>query len=266
MAECGLLNLASCITDKFFQYLLDILNAPIKPFLTLIKNLLSEPINISLFSGLWASIIYIISMFYGFLFLYSGFNFMVSGYDAVKRENAKSWLRNVVIMIILIQASYFIYELAIELSAIMTTTILSLMNNNLFLIMFDPQLIFILVYIPVLFLTVLILIIRYVVVAIGVVFFPIAIFLYFIPPLRSWGSWILNILGINIFVTFFDALVLIGFSQLLSAPVFMGSNILVMIATFLFIDILTLFLMFFSLIKSGVNFATKVGAVIAKFA
>lgn len=266
MAECGLLNLASCITEKFFQFLLDILNAPIKPFLSLIKSLLSEPINISLFSGLWASIVYIIAMFYGFLFLYSGFNFMISGYDAVKRENAKSWLRNVLIMIILIQASFFLYELAIELSAIMTTTILSMMGSGLFLLTFDPQLIFIIVYIPVLFLTALILIIRYVVVAIGVVFLPIAIFLYFIPPLRSWGSWILNILGINIFVTFFDALILIGFSKLLSLSVFGGMNIMVMIAAFLFIDILTLFLMFFSLLRSGVNFATKIGAVIAKFA
>src|SRR3989344_3264940 len=105
MAECGLLNLAVCLPEKFFQYIANVINAPVKPLLGLIKTLLSEPTNLQLFVGVWAIILYIISMFYGFLIIYSGFNLIISGYDSRKRERAKDWLRNIIIMIILIQCS-----------------------------------------------------------------------------------------------------------------------------------------------------------------
>lgn len=273
MAECGLLNLASCIPEKLFQYFTNIVNAPIKPLLNLVQGLLSEPININLFGSVWAIIVYMISMFYSFLFIYSGFNFMISGYDAHKRENAKSWLRNTIIMIILIQASFFIYELAIELSSSLTTATLTLVDKNFFLLTFDNivnialQFIFIVLYLVTLLLTSLVLITRYVVVAIGVVLFPLAIFFYFLPPLREYGSLIMNFLGVNIFITFIDAVILIGFSKLLNVGIFGDMKILVVIAGLLFIDILMLFMMFFSILKaafSALSSYTRIAGVIAK--
>ena len=59
--SCGLTNLASCIPEKIYEYTLSIINAPLQPFLTLTKNLLSEPINLESFIPLWAIIVYIIS-------------------------------------------------------------------------------------------------------------------------------------------------------------------------------------------------------------
>ena len=263
MAECGLLNLAVCLPEKFFQYIVGIINAPIKPLLSLTKNLLSEPINLHLFVNFWAIIIYMLSMFYGFLIIYSGFNFIISGYDSKKREEAKAWLRNILIMIILVQSSFFIYELAIELSSIMTTTTLSLIDYNFFLLTFDNianmalELVFIILYFAVLLLTVLILIIRYAMVATGVLLFPLGIFFYFIAPLRPYGSFIINLLGILVFVTFLDAVILIGFSKLLSVGIFSNFKILVVIAGFLIIDTLMLFLMFFSVVKGALNIYRK---------
>src|SRR3990167_10074547 len=186
MAECGLLNLASCLPEKFFEYLTTLLNTPLQPLLSLTKDLLSTPVDLSLFSSLWAIMVYVLSMFYAFLIIYSGFTFIISGYDARKRENAKEWLRNIIIMIILVQASYFIYELIIELSSIMSSTTLSLIDNNFFLLTIDNtiniglQLIFTLLYIVSLLLTIVFLVIRYVIVAVGVVLFPLGIFCYFI--------------------------------------------------------------------------------------
>ena len=100
MTECGLTDLAICLPQKFFEFLLSILNAPLQPLLDLTKNLLTEPVNISLFYSLWAVIIYVISLFYGLFMLFAGFNFLISGYEASKRENAKMWFRNVILMII----------------------------------------------------------------------------------------------------------------------------------------------------------------------
>src|SRR3989338_6004488 len=271
MASCGLLNLASCLPEAFFNYIASFLNAPLQPLLDLAKNLISLPVNIQLFAGLWAIIIYVLSMFYALLLIYVGFQFIISGYDPQKRENAKAWLRNIVIMIVLIQSSFFIYDLAIQVSAVMTSTTLSLINNNFFLLTIDNisnvalEIIFFMLYIIVLLCAVLILIIRYGIVAIGVVLFPIAIFFYFIQPLRSYGILILNFLGICMFTTFLDAIILTGFSKLVEISLFANIKILVMISAFGLINLIMLFLMFFSMFKASMNLGTKIAAVAATF-
>ena len=101
--SCGLPNLATCIPQKFFEFVLDMFNAPLQPFLSLTKNLLSEPVNIQNFISLWAIIIYVLSIFYGLFIVLAGFNFMVSGYSAEKRERAKEWLKSIILMIIFVQ-------------------------------------------------------------------------------------------------------------------------------------------------------------------
>src|SRR3989344_7884531 len=111
MPSCTLTNLGTCLVQNFFEFILNILNAPIQPFLQMTLNLLSAEVNLSLFFSMWVIVIYCISMFYALLLVGTGFNFVISGYDSEKRENAKQWLRNIVIMVILIQASFFIYQL-----------------------------------------------------------------------------------------------------------------------------------------------------------
>ena len=51
--ECGLLNLASCIPQKIYEFFIGIINAPISPLLNLTKSLLTEPVKLSLFSPLY---------------------------------------------------------------------------------------------------------------------------------------------------------------------------------------------------------------------
>ena len=270
MADCGLLDLATCLPEKLAEYLATILNAPLQPLLYMVKGLLSAPIQIQLFASLWAIIIYVLSMFYALLIIHAGFTFMVSGYDAAKREQAKEWLKNIIIMIVLLQASFFIYELVIELSSVMTSTTLSLVNPNFFLLTLDNftniglEILFLVFYILALFVTSIMLTIRYVIVAVGVVLLPLGIFSYFISPLKPYGILVLNFLGIAIFITFLDAIMLIGFSQVVTIPLFANFKILVMIAAFLVINLMMFFLMFFSIIKAALNLGTKVAAFAAK--
>jgi hypothetical protein len=203
-------------------------------------------------------------MFYALLLLGSGFNFMISGYDSAKREKAKTWLRNVLIMIVLVQASFFIYQLAIELSASATSAMLTLINQNFFLIGLNSisdlgmAIFFGLFYLCTLIVTSLVLVIRYAFVAIGVVLFPIGIFLYFMPALKQYGSLILNFLGIAIFVTIFDAILLAGFSQLVTLPVFENMRIIVVIAAFGIITVVMILLFFFGIVKSAFSVYNEV--------
>jgi len=269
MVECGILDLASCLPEKLMQYTLSILNASLQPFLTLTRNLLTEPIRVDLFVYFWIIIIYMLSMFYAFLIIYSGLQFITSGYDASKRDKAKEWLKNIVIMIVLVQASFFIYQLFIDLSSVMTTATLSLMDNNFFSLTADNlldvgmQFLFSTLYSITLLSTSLILVVRYAIVAVGVILFPIGIFFYFIEPLKPYGVLLLHFLGICIFITFLDAVILIGFSQLTTLPIFTNFKVLIMIAGFFTINIMMFFLMFFSIIKAGFSLGGKIATTIA---
>lgn len=271
MAECGLLDIG-CLPELFFGYIAHILNLTIQPLLNLTKGLLSANVNLSLFFSLWIIMVYVLSMFYAILIIYSGFQFITSGYDAHKREKAKEWLKNVVIMIILVQSSFFLYELMIQISSVMTSTMLSLIDGNFFLITVDNipnvglELVFYSLYIFMLLFTSLFLIVRYGIVAMGVVLFPISIFLYFIEPLKSYGLFILNFLGVAVFVTFFDAIILVVFSELVKIGLFANIKILIMISAFWMMDIFMFLFMFLSLIKAGLSAGTKVYSIASKFA
>lgn len=267
--DCGLLNLATCIPQKIFDYILNLLIDPLAPFLALIKSLLTEPVNINLFAPLWAIIVYMLSLFYGLLLLYSGFNFILSGYDAAKREKAKEWLRNILIMVVLVQASFFIYSLVIDLNSLMTAGVMGLIDQNFFRLTTDNiinaglQFFFTLMYLIVLLIAGIILTLRYLIVSAGVVFLPIGIFLYFIPPLRSYGKFVLNFFGTAIFLTFIDSILLLVCSKLTEIDLFSNFKILVMISAFALINLVMIYFMFFSALKAIFNFGKKVVVPVA---
>jgi hypothetical protein len=257
--DCGLLNLATCIPQKLYDFIINLINAPIQPLLDLTKSLITEPVNLSAFGSIWAIVMYILSMFYGLLLLYTGFNFMISGYDVVKRENAKMWFKNILIMIVLVQMSYFIYATFIDITSLMTSGIINMVDSKFFLLTADNvvniglELFLGFFYVLTLIGTVLLLTLRYIIVAIGVVLIPIGIFLYFIPPLNSYGKLIINFLGIIISVTFFDSLILLAGAKIVEIPVFENFKILVMITCFSIVNLLMFYLMLFSLIKSALK-------------
>ncbi len=270
--ECGLLNLATCIPQKIYDFFLNILNSPLDPLLSLIKSLLTEPVNLRLYSPVWAIIIYVLSLFYGLLLLYSGFNFILSGYDVVKREKAKEWFRNIIIMIVLVQTSFFIYSLVIDLNSLLTAGVIGLIDQNFFRLTADNiiniglQFFFTITYVLILFIAAIVLTLRYILVASGVVFIPIGIFLYFIPPLKSYGKALINFFGICIFISFFDSLIFLVCSKLLDVPIFDNYKILIMITAFIIANLLMLYFMIFSLFKAVFNFGSKIIAPIVMVA
>ncbi len=243
---------------------LEIVNAPVKPLLSFIKILLGESVNTSIFKSLWSIIVYVLSFFFSLSLVFCSFNFMISGHDVEKREKAKDWLKNTLILIVLLPSSYWIYSLILEFSAGLTGFVINLIRPEFFLITANNigdaslSLALTLPYLIILMLTSVVLIVRYALISIGVVLFPTGLFLYFIPPLRSYGSFIINFLMINIFVGFFNALLLLAFYKLIELPVFGSLKILVVISGFFVIDIITLFAMIFSLLKAAFSIGKNV--------
>jgi len=255
--KCGLTNLAVCIPQKFYEYTLSVVNAPLQPFLDLTKSLLSEPVNIENFLPLWAIIIYIISMFYGLFILIAGFNLVISGYSAEKREKAKMWLKNVVLMVFFVQASYLLYSIILELSSSLTAGVLNLVDEQFFLLTVDNitniglQIMLAVPYLLSLAVSIVLLALRYLLVAVGVVFFPIGLFLNFIPPLKSYGKLIINILAIIIFLPFVNSLMLLAASMLVEIPVFENFKALIMTASFSLINLSMILLLAFAVAKAA---------------
>jgi len=257
MTECGITNLASCIPEKFYEYTLNLINAPLKPLLNLTKGLLTEPVNVEIFKHFWMIMVYIISIFYSLYFLIAGFNFLIAGFDVGRKENAKQWLKNTLLMIFFVQASYFLYTAILELSSLLSAGTINMINPDFFLITIDNlvnislEMLFGLFYALTLMTTDVLLGLRYIIVSSGVVLFPLGLFLYFTLPLRTYGKLILNVLMVAVFLPFIQSLMLLCASMLLEIPIFSNFKILVMISAFTLLNLTMLFLIIFAIIKSA---------------
>ena len=248
---CLLTNLAECLPA--------IVNMPLATLLTFIKALVAEPINIGGIKKIWHISTYILSSLSGLIFAYCGIKLIVSGYNPSTRYQIKELLKDFIIAIILIQSSFFIYSLLLDLSSGLTASILNLVDNEFFLFTLDSfddiamEFFYGLSYLSTLSFTALILILRYLIVASGVALFPIGIFLYIFPSLRNYGKAIISFLVINIFMPIFASLVILIGSYLLEISFFESNKMFLMIGTFILADILIFYFLFSALIKSSVS-------------
>ena len=137
MSSCGITNLGSCLVEKLFEFIIYLLNLPIRSLLAMINNLMIEPVNINIFASTWSIIVYMLSLFYGLLLLFVGFRFLVSGNSPEQREKAKKNLTNTIIMMVLIQISFFLYSLVLEIVASMTAIIYNSIPESFFLVNLD---------------------------------------------------------------------------------------------------------------------------------
>ena len=175
-------------------------------------------------------------------------------------------------MIVLIQASYFLYSLIVDVQSLMTAGIMNLIDDRFFLVTADNlinmglQFFFAISYAFTILITILLLTFRYIIVAAGVIFIPIGIFCYFIPPLKEYGVLIFNFLGTTIFTAFFTSLIFLVCSQLIEIDIFRDFKILIMISAFGIANLLMLYFMFFSAIKSAAKTADNASATFASVA
>ncbi len=264
---CDITNIGECIAQALFQFVLDLLNLASKPFLDLIKKFLTEPVSISAFADIWGIIVYILSMFYGLFLVWIGLKFIISGESPEEREKAKSDLKNIIIMMILVQGSYYLYDLFLTISASLTKTVFNMIPNSFFRLTLESisnfgfDLIFGISYILHLIAVLTFLLLRYIFVSAGVILFAIGIFFYFIPFLNQYGKLILNSLGVLIFLPFFYSLVFLIGSKLAELDQFSNIKTLIMVGTLDLIILFTLLILLFVIVKA----ATKIRTVAKMF-
>ena len=182
----------------------------INPFLSAIKTfILSNPNPLDLFDH-WKLIVSVISAFYILLFLVAGLKFVLGAYDVGQREEAKVWFKNALFLVIVLNASYLLYSILLDLgsgvslvfwdakfeSLFSFEAIESLNLFSLYYLAFSSSLLWFTLFM------------RYALLLIGVVIFPLGLFLFFIPPMKTYGSAILNIFGSAVFIQLIDTITL----------------------------------------------------------
>ena len=253
---CGIDNLGLCLVDALTNGFLGFLSLASAPFLGLIKQFLTENIGINAFLDIWATIVYILSMFYGLFLIWIGLNFIVSGESPEKREKAKSNLKDTIIMMVLIQGSYSLYQLFLGISSALTNVIFSMISTNFFTLPLGSfyntgfDLFFGIAYVLHLVVVLILVLLRYLFVSFGVVFFPIGIFFYFISPLNKYGKLILNALGVLVFLPFFYSLMFLIGSRLSELSQFSELKSLIMVGALDMIILSTFLLMLFVIVKA----------------
>lgn len=257
--ECGLANLSSCIPEKLAQYFSYLLNSSILPLLKIIFTLLTSPVNISSFREIWIIITGLITFIQLFGFIWAGYMFMTSGDNIKKRVKAKRWFLKLIILLILIQCSFYLYGAIIDISSVISESMLNLVDKRIFLISIDSLpnfavgLMFLIPYTFTLICTAILLSLRYFFVLIGTILFPLAISSLIFPPIQIYGRIILNILFGLIFIPFFTILILYGTKLMITLSPFKNVKILLMLVTFTCINIFVFLFFIISIIKALVQ-------------
>ena len=170
-----------------------------------------------------------------------------------------------------VQASYFMYELILEIELSLTSSVMTLVGNSIFLFSALDILsgfgIFLMVgYGFSLFTLAILYFIRYIIVIMGVLFFPLGIFLYFSPMLKDYGRMILNFILTAVFISFFNALILLASSRIVELSMFQDYKLFISMSAFILCNFMMFYFMLFSIIKSAFRTTTNVAVTVAKFA
>ena len=261
--ECSFSNIGQCIINAITGAITGILNLILYPFVEITLSFLRTQPNVSAFYYLWRTIVSIISVLYVVVISFSGLYLILRSDSVEGRIKAKTYLKNAIILIVLIPSSFYLYDLLLKFTSGLSNIALNHVNESFFYIDYDSiggaieETIMYLIYLIAIIITLILLAIRYFFASIAIIFFPIGILLYFFPFTQNYGKLILNLILINLFIPFFASIMLAGFSQLAHTGIFQNLQTLLATITFITIDVMLLLLALFSVftgIYQTINF------------
>lgn len=215
-----LYNLPNCIVESFFNSLISGFAYSAKQFLESALNLIISTPPLSNFCPVYSRVMGLLESLYTIALMGVGAYYIASSNDPEKRANAKLWLEKVFFMIILLGFSFDIFKMILEFNQYITNSFYDQTFVNLFNIQTSfSSLIFAFAissqFIFSATLTFFTLLVRYLMIPFLFLLFPIAIFLYFLPFTKYWGSFLLKFILLIVFMTSIDSVLILGMSYLL---------------------------------------------------
>lgn len=207
-------DIASSLLNGIKQMVVDF----VTPLLDLARTFITANPNPENYQSYWQAIIVLISAFYLLMFFAVGFKFVMGSYDEAQRLEAKDWAKKSLLIVVLCNASLLLYTLLLQIGSGVALYLWNVSYEQ----MFQLQNLSVLNFFLLAFFTIAVLLalvtlfVRYILVLVGIMAFPVGLFLYFVPPLQSFGKIILNTLGIVVFLQFIDVIILVASSLLLT--------------------------------------------------
>ncbi len=218
-----LTNLPGCITESFIGTFTSGFAYAIDQFLSASFNFIAATPDLHWFCTPYNNVMSIIESLYTLAFMGLGLFYIFRSTDVEGRLAAKEWLKNIFLMILALSFSFQIFEVMVSVNSYLTTSFLSYATRDVF----NPatafaSLAFAFIILStatfVLLLAFLTLLARYLLIPFLLLLFPISIFLYFIPFTKEWGLTFLKLIVSVVFMTAFDALLIMALSLLFSTP------------------------------------------------
>lgn len=216
-------DLPRCTAESLFSSITDGLLFASNQFFSISLTFLTASPDINWFCSPYNSIMAILESFYSVMLMALGAYYIVNSADVEGRTKAKIWLKNIFFMVVLLTFSFSIFGMILDLNNQISASIYSSVSSSIFEI--DAQLsdlVFSLIFALSLsiggYLTFVTLLSRYLLIPFMLFLFPLAVFLYFIPLTRDWGTFLFKFIILIVFMTSADAIFLLGTSCLFSAP------------------------------------------------
>lgn len=185
------------------------------------KPFFSATPDINWFCFPYQQIMGVIESLYSLILMGVGLYFIIGSSDVIGRLNAKLWLKNIVYLIAILSFSFILFGIILDLNTYLSSSFYGQAKSNFL----DTKvtlsnLIFAILFLIIIFLGTIVifitLLVRYLLIPVFLLLFPIAICLYFIPPTRSIGVFILTYITIIIFLPSIDGLLFFAVSNLFS--------------------------------------------------
>ena len=217
-----LTNLPGCIVEAFFSYLVSGLIASTQGLVDASFSFIFSSPNPQWFCTPYNTVLTSLEGLYSIALMGLAFYYIIRSTDVEGRTTAKRWLEKMLVMIVFLSFSFPMFQLILDFNTYLSTNLASESMKGMFTSpgSFTSAVFALVILLPMvsfMMLTFVTLLIRYLLIPFALLLFPVAIFLYFIPPTESWGKTFLKIIGILVFMTTIDALVLLGLSSLFNA-------------------------------------------------
>lgn len=262
--NCEITNLKACFTE----WLEGFFNTSLNPLIIFLEELLLTKSSTSVFEGLWY-LIMIVCRFITLIFLgFNGIKLMIYADNSIERSKAKSNMKNLVITLVFLSISFYVYNALLDFNNILTSFFLKDTDLNFFEAKFNNlldnflNLFYFLFYLIVLFITIVVLVTRYFIMSVGVVLFPIGILFFYNDSLKSYGSLIINFLLSNIFAGFIASILLKIISEIANVSFFDGFKVFLSISGLLITNLVMFLVMFFVIFKAAFGSANNFGGLL----
>jgi len=175
------------------------------------------------FCNSYNSVMAIVETLYSIVLMALALYFILRSNDAEGRANAKKWMENLLIMVVVLSFSFQLFQTLLDVNSYLANSFANASMRSVFSSpMAFPSVVFALFMlifaVSGMLVTLATLMLRYLLIPFLLFLFPFAIFLYFVPITQKWGRAFLSIIVAIVFMTAFDAMLLLALSSLINSP------------------------------------------------